>query len=151
MNLKFEALLDSIGKKILKELAGNARISFSELGRKVGLSSPAVTERVRKMEEAGIIKGYHALINDTGQGETITAFIGMTTAPEQYRRFKALVKTTPGIEECHHVSGEESFMLKVRVPSVKDLETLLAWFSPFGQTRTSLVLSSVPLGSRPGI
>lgn len=142
MNLKSKPLLDSLGKSILRELEANARISFSDLSRKVGLSSPAVIERVRKMEDAGIIKGYHAHV-DLGTGQKkILAFIRMTTRPEYYPRVKRLLEKRPEILECHHVSGEESFMIKVLVPSVPDLEKIVETLSPLGQTRTSIVLSS---------
>ncbi|WP_022666767.1 Lrp/AsnC family transcriptional regulator [Desulfospira joergensenii] len=149
MDFKFQIVLDSLGKAILRELEANARISFSDLGRKVGLSSPAVTERVRKMEEAGIIKGYHAVIDLPPRKESITAFIRLTTLPERYARVKTFLENRPEILECHHVSGEESFMIKVLVPSVQDLEKIVENLSPFGQTRTSIVLSSPLVRSGP--
>ena len=142
MNFKFKALLDPLGKRILRELEANARISFSDLGRKVGLSSPAVTERVRKMEEAGIIRGYHAAIDLDGDRKMVAAFIRMTTLPENYPRVKKILEGMPEILECHHVSGEDSFVIKALVPTVQDLEAIVETLSPFGQTRTSIVLSS---------
>ncbi len=143
VDFKFENLLDSLGKKILKELSQNGRISFSELGRKVGLSSPAVTERVRKMEEAGIIKGYHAAIDLPDKAQKVTAFILMTTLPQHYKKVNQILEELPETLECHHVSGEESFMIKVLVPDLKKLESIVETLSAFGRTRTSIVMSTV--------
>lgn len=142
MNFKIEKLLDNIGKAIVLELVNNARISFSELGRVVGLSTPAVTERVRKLEEAGIITGYHAGFNENMLGSSVTAFIHLDTPATCYDRVKSLVNQLPQVLECHHVSGEGSFILKVVVGSVGDLEPLVARFSPLGRTKTTIVLSS---------
>ncbi|MBU0973554.1 MAG: Lrp/AsnC family transcriptional regulator [Proteobacteria bacterium] len=143
MDLKIERLLDTIGKQIVRELMKNARISHSELGRVVGLSAPAVTERVRKLEEAGIISGYHAAINGQLLGEAIIAFVHLDTAAAGYDRVKNLAGQLPNVVECHHISGEGAFILKVVVASVADLEALVARFSPFGRTKTTLVLSSL--------
>jgi len=143
MNFKIEKLLDNIGKKIVLELVNNARISFSELGRVVGLSTPAATERVRKLEEAGIITGYHAGINGDLLGSSVIAFIHLDTPATCYDRVKKQARQLSQVLECHHVSGEGSFILKVVVGSVGDLETLVARFSPLGRTKTTIVLSSL--------
>ena len=143
MDLKFEKLLDKIGRAIIRELVKNARISFSELGRVVGLSTPAVTERVRKLEEAGIITGYHAAVNEALLGDPVIAFIQLDTPADSYDRVKALARQLIQVMECHHISGEGAFVLKVMVSSVGDLETLVARFSPFGRTKTTIVLSSL--------
>jgi len=143
MDLKIERLLDAIGKAIVRELLKNGRISFSELGRVVGLSTPAVAERVRKMEEAGLITGYHAAVNGDLLGPSILAFIHLDIEPNLYDRVKKQVNQLPQVVECHHISGEGAFILKVVVASVGDLETLVAKFSPFGRTKTTIVLSSL--------
>ena len=143
MDLKLEKLLDKIGTKIVRELVKNARISFSELGRVVGLSTPAVTERVRKLEEAGIITGYHAAVNGDLLGEKVIAFIHLDTQAACYERVKVCARQSTQVLECHHISGEGAFILKVMVASVADLETLVAKFSPFGRTNTTIVLSSL--------
>lgn len=143
MDLKIERLLDAIGKAIVRELLKNGRISFSELGRVVGLSTPAVAERVRKMEAAGLITGYHAAINGDLLGPSILAFIHLDTTAALYDRVKAQARQDFQVVECHHISGEGAFILKVVVASVGDLETLVAKFSPFGRTKTTIVLSSL--------
>lgn len=142
MDLKFESLLDNIGERILEALAENARISFSELGRKVGLSGPAVTERVRKMEDAGIIKGYRAVIDKGEDAGKIMAFIVMTTLSQHYKKIRQILEVHPGTLECHHLSGEESLMIKVAVEGVEKLEALVQTLGVYGKTRTSIVLST---------
>ncbi|MCG8551684.1 MAG: Lrp/AsnC family transcriptional regulator, partial [Desulfobacterales bacterium] len=142
MDLKFESLLDNIGEQILQELSENARISFSELGRKVGLSSPAVTERVKKMEDAGIIKGYKAVIDKKEDAGKIMAFIVMTTLAQHYKKIKQILEAQPGTVECHHLSGEDSLMIKVAVEGVERLEALVETLGTYGKTRTSIVLST---------
>ncbi|BBO89115.1 AsnC family transcriptional regulator [Desulfosarcina ovata subsp. ovata] len=149
MDRLIEKMLDGIGRKILAALQENARISFSRLGKRVGLSSPAVTERVKKMEEAGVIRGYHAHIDPAVLGRAVTAFIQLTT---DARHYPAVQKVAAGLSEvlaCHHISGNASFLIQVRVGDVADLETVVARFSPYGQTRTAIVLStSVDKGGR---
>lgn len=136
-----EKLLDEIGWRIVRELQENARLSFAELGRRVGLSIPAVTERVRKLEDAGIITGYHAEINAEKIGRPIAAFIRMSIMGDA-PRLTALLREMPEIIECHRGTGGDSFILKVSVASVHHLEKLIDRLLPFGMTTTSIVLSS---------
>jgi Lrp/AsnC family leucine-responsive transcriptional regulator len=142
MALENEKLLDGIGWHILQELQANARISFAELGRRVGLSIPAVTERVRKMEDAGIITGYHADVNPEKVGYPIAAFIRMSIGGNVSTQIIALIREMNEVEECHRGTGGDSFILKVRVASVAHLEHLIERLLPFGTTTTSIVLSS---------
>lgn len=142
MDLRFEKLLDRIGLRILDALQENARTSLNRIGRQVGLSAPAVAERIKKLEEAGIIKGYHARIDPAAVGQAISAFIHLTTDARHYPAVKALAADTPQIVACHHVSGEVSFIMQVRVDDVAALEALVGRLSPFGQTRTAIVLST---------
>lgn len=142
MTLENEKLLDEIGWHILQEMQENARISFVELGRRVGLSIPAVTERVRKMEDAGIIAGYHADVNPEKVGYPIAAFIRMSIGGNASAQIIALIKEMNEVEECHRGTGSDSFIMKVRVASVAHLEHLIERLLPFGTTTTSIVLSS---------
>jgi Lrp/AsnC family transcriptional regulator, leucine-responsive regulatory protein len=142
-----EKLLDEIGWKILRELQENARLSFAELGRRVNLSIPAVTERVRRLEDAGIITGYHAEVNAEKIGLPITAFIRMNIVGDMTPRLTALLKELPEISECHRGTGGDSFIMKVNVASVHHLERLIDLLLPFGTTTTSIVLSS-PVAKR---
>ncbi len=153
MDPQVEKLLDRIGRNILDALQENARLSLARIGQKVGLSAPAVAERVKKLEEAGIIQGYHAHIDPNAVGRFVAAYIQLTTDARHYPAVQSLAAELPAITSCHHVSGEASFIMHVRVETVADLETLVARFSPLGQTRTAIVLSTtvdkggwVPLG-----
>lgn len=140
--MEYEKLLDEIGWKILVELQGNARMSFSELGRRVGLSVPAVTERVRKMEDAGIITGYHAVINAEKVGYPIIAYIRMSVSGDVSSKITSLISGMPEVIECHKGTGGDSFIMKIRVTTVHHLERVIEKLLPFGTTSTSIVLSS---------
>ncbi len=142
MDFKFERSLDQIGVKILHELQMNARMSFSEIGRRVGLSSPAVAERVKKMEDAGIICGYHVKVDHKKIGLPILAFIFLTTQSDKYNRVYAYAEKTSEILQCHCISGNESFMLRTFTSSVSQLDDLIEKLSAFGETKTFIVLSS---------
>ena len=142
MALNSKKLLDEVGWRILRELQLDARLSFAELGRRVGLSLPAVAERVRRMEEAEIIAGYHAALNPEKIGLPVMAFIRITTSGENYASIIALARTLPEIIECHHLTGTDSFIMKVVTASISHLEQLIGHLSTFGQTATSIVLSS---------
>ena len=137
-----EHLLDDIGWNILNELQQNARISFAELGRRVGLSTPAITERVRKMEEAGIILGYRAQIDPSKVGLPILAFINVKVGGENMSHFMKVAANHPEVLECHRVTGSESFLLKTAVSDVAHLEKLLDALMPYVATTTSMVLST---------
>lgn len=150
MNAKVESPIDSIGVKILRELQMNARNSFSRIGRKVGLSSPAVAERVYKMESAGIISGYHADINPQAFGQDVMAFVTLTNQPEKYQVIYAFAEKEEEIVECHHISGNESLILKIVTGSVGQLNTMIEKLSQFGETKTSIVLSS-PILKKTGV
>ena len=142
MSAKFESSVDTIGMNILRELQMNARSTFSKIGRSVGLSSPAVAERVYKMEGAGIITGYHADINPGAFGLDVMAFIALTTQPEKYQQIYSFAEKQEEIVECHHISGNESLMLKVVAGSIAQLNSMIEKLGQFGETKTSIVLSS---------
>lgn len=136
--------LDPLALKILAQLQRDARLSFAELGRRVGLSTPAVAERVRRLEDAGVIQGYEARIDPKALGLSVTAFvrIRVSGAETQARKLTALASELSEVLECHRCTGDESFILKVRVESVSHLEKLIDYLTPFGMTSTALVLSS---------
>ena len=142
MNPRIEKLLDRIGRKILVTLQDDARMPLSRIGQIVGLSAPAVAERVKKLEETGIILGYHARVDPTAVGRSISAFIELSTDTRHYPAVKRLAADLPEIIACHHISGGASFLIHVRVMDVSALESLVARLSPFGQTRTAIVLST---------
>ena len=135
--------LDSIDSAILRELQADARIPFAELGRRAGLSTPAVIERVRKLEDAGTIRGYHAQIDPTAVGLPLRAFIKVTIAGDKLERFAAVARRVPEVRECHRVTGAESFIVQVAVRDVLHLEQVIDSLAPYVATQTSIVLTSV--------
>lgn len=141
-------LLDEIGLRMLDELQQDARLSFAELGRRVHLSTPAVAERVRRMEEAGIITGYHAAVDPAALGLPIKAIIRLKANQQNYERVRSAVIEIPEVIECHHVTGADDLVMTVLVESVGHLEAVLDRLRPFGDHVTSIVLSG-PVGSRP--
>jgi Lrp/AsnC family leucine-responsive transcriptional regulator len=137
-------LLDDLGWSILELLQRNARLSFAELGRRVGLSTPAITERVRRMEEAGIITGYHASVDPSKAGFPIVVYmrLAISGGENMVSRATVALKRIPEILECHRVTGTDSFILRAGLLSVAHLESLIDRLTPFGMTSTSTVLSS---------
>lgn len=142
MNAADPIKIDGIGFNIIRELQNNARATFSDIGRKVGLSPPAVAERVYKMEASGIIRGYHADVNPEVFGHQVLALISLTTRPERYPEIHAFAGQEKQVIECHHVSGQESFIFKAGSTSISHLDRLVEKLGNFGETRTTIVLSS---------
>lgn len=135
-------MIDEIDWKILKEMQENARISFAELGRRVGLTTPAVIERVRKLEDAKIITGYRAEIDTAKVGLPITAFVRMSISGVDYSHIIEVAENSAEVLECHRGTGGDSFIIKVAVASVEHLQTMIDKLTPYGITTTSIVLSS---------
>ena len=142
MALDFEPQLDKINWKILKELQIDARLTYAELGRRVGLTTPAVIERVRKLEDAGIITGYRIEIDTAKVGLPITAFIRMSISGIDYSHIIEVADELNEILECHRATGGDSFIMKVAVSNVEHLQNLIDKLTPYGITTTSIVLSS---------
>jgi Lrp/AsnC family leucine-responsive transcriptional regulator len=136
--------LDAIAWRILEELQRNARESFAELGRKIGLSTPAVAERVHRLEEAGIITGYHASLNASKLGVPIRVLVRLTIpgGELQITRTVSALKELPEISRCHRITGDESFVIEADVVSIRHLEALIDRLSALGATSTSTVLSA---------
>jgi Lrp/AsnC family transcriptional regulator, leucine-responsive regulatory protein len=136
--------LDAIAWKILEGLQHNARMSFAELGRMAGLSTPAVAERVRRLEEMGVITGYHAELNPAKLGLPIHVTVRLTIpgGEVQISRTVAALKELPEIRRCHRITGAESFLIEAYVVTVRHLEALIDRLSALGATSTSTVLSS---------
>jgi Lrp/AsnC family leucine-responsive transcriptional regulator len=141
-------LLDDVGWMILRELQVDARLSFTELGRRIGMSAPAVAERVRRMEEAGIIQGYRAVVDPHKIGAAMLVMIRMTAAGGQYHRLIDTVQQTEEVLECHRLTGTDCLLMKVAVSSVSHLEQVIQQLVPFGNVNSSVVLSS-PVPYRP--
>ncbi|HJZ98657.1 MAG TPA: Lrp/AsnC family transcriptional regulator [Candidatus Solibacter sp.] len=147
MAIETAPLLDQTGKKLLSALQENARFSFAELGRRIGLSPAATAERLRRLEEAGVIKGYHVEIDREALGLPILAIVRLSCDGAMYRPFLKAVQTLDSVVECHHVAGGDAFILKVVSPSVEQLERLVEKLLNFGVPTTSIVFSS-PVAER---
>jgi Lrp/AsnC family leucine-responsive transcriptional regulator len=148
--MPLETGLDLIGRKILLELATDGRLGFAELGRKVGLSPSAAAERVRQLESIGLIRGYRAEIDLEALGYGITAFIRLTCEGNRYRQFLKILPTLQPVQECHHLTGSDAFLLKVMLASMSELESLIESLLPYGSPTTSMVLST-PLERKPQV
>jgi len=142
MAMDSTALLDSFGRKVLEELQANARLSLAELGRRVGLSPTATAERIKQMEEVGIVHGYTIEIDREALGLEVMAFIRMSCNGQNYHRLLEYVHILEEVRECHHLTGGDDFLLKVTTTSMADLEALIEALLPYGNPVTSLVLSS---------
>lgn len=142
MAMDSTALLDGYGRKLLDELQTNARLSLAELGRRIGLSPTAAAERLKQMEEAGILHGYTVEIDHEALGLEVMAFIRMSCGGNQYHRLLDFVQTLEEVRECHHLTGGDDFLLKVTTTNMADLEALIEALLPYGNPVTSLVLSS---------
>ena len=135
-------MIDEIDRKILHELQSDARASYAELGRRVGLTTPAVIERVRKLEDAGVILGYRAEIDTAKIGLPITAFVRMSITGVDYSRIIEVAEQSNEVLECHRGTGGDSFIMKVAVGSVQHLQEIIDKLTPYGITTTAIVLSS---------
>ena len=134
---------DAVDSAILAELQADARLPFAELGRRVSLSTPAVIERVRKLEDAGAIRGYHAQVDPAAVGLPLRAFIKVTIAGDKLERFAAVARRVPEVRECHRVTGAESFIVQIAVRDVAHLEQVIDSLAPYVATQTSIVLASI--------
>ncbi len=142
--------IDAVNRRILEELRREPRLTMSELGRRIGMSSPAVTGRVRRLEEAGVIRGYRLDLNPAALGLPIGAYIRVRPNPGQLPKIAELAHQISEIVECHRVTGEDCFMMKAYVPAIDQLDRLLDSFLVYGATTTSIIQSSpVPLRPPP--
>lgn len=142
--------LDAINLRLLAELRRDPRLTMAELGRRGGMSSPAVTERVRRLEDAGIIAGYRLDLDPAALGLPLAAFIRIRPDPGQLPRVAELARQIPEVVECHRITGEDCFILKIHFPAMDQLDRILDRFLAYGTTTTSIVQSSpVPLRSLP--
>lgn len=135
-------LLDGVNLRLLSELCDSPRLSMSELARRVGMSAPAVTERVQRLERAGVIAGYRLDLDPAALGLPVTALVRIRPGPGQLPKIAEVARETPEVVECYRVTGEDCFSLKVLAPSIADLEQILDQFLLFGQTTTSIVVST---------
>jgi Lrp/AsnC family transcriptional regulator, leucine-responsive regulatory protein len=141
--LQMAALLrDARNVGILQILAGDPRMSISALARRVGMSAPATRERLQRLEEAGIIRGWRLDIDPAALGYPIAAFVRVRPMPGKLPKIAELAARLPNVVECHRITGEDCFILKVRLESLDNLDLILDPFLEYGQTTTSIVQST---------
>ena len=141
--LQFEnGALDDTDARILDALIDNARISLADLSRKVGLSSPSVSERVKQLEEAGVIAGYTVKIRPEALGLALSAWLRIRPIPGQLQAVVDVLRNLPEIVECDRVTGEDCFIARAHVRSVEDLEALIDEIIPYAMTNTAIIQSS---------
>jgi Lrp/AsnC family leucine-responsive transcriptional regulator len=136
------SLLDDVNRRLLALLDEDPRRSAAELARRIGMSAPAVRERVARLEEVGVIRGYRLDLDPAALGLPVTAWVRVAPGPGQLPKIAELAARVPEVAECHRISGEDCFLLRVHVPAIEDLEGVLDRFLVHGQTTTSFVVAT---------
>jgi Lrp/AsnC family transcriptional regulator, leucine-responsive regulatory protein len=134
--------IDPVDGKILRALAKDARTSTAELSRAVGLSAPSVSERVKRLEESGVIEGYSVRINAAAIGLPLAAWLRIRPIPGQLQKVAEILQDLPEIVECDRITGEDCFIARAHLRSVGDLERLIDQIIPYAMTNTSIIQSS---------
>jgi Lrp/AsnC family transcriptional regulator, leucine-responsive regulatory protein len=145
--IRFDSL-DAVNRRLLAELHADPRTTMSALARRVGMSPPAVTERVQRMERAGVIRGYRLDVDPAALGLPVAAWVRVRPGPGQLTKIAELAAALPNISECHRISGEDCFLIKVHAATIESLTETLDKILVLGQTITSIVHSS-PVPPRP--
>ena len=146
--MSVNGLLDEINLRLLAELQAEPRLPMTELGRRVGMSAPAVTERVRRLEEGGVIRGYRLDLDPAAMGLPLTAYIRVRPNAGYLPRVAELAQEIPEVVECHRITGEDCFIVKVHLPAMDQFDRILDRFLLLGTTTTSIV-QSTPVPVRP--
>ena len=140
-------LVDAVNRRLLLELQADARLSLAELGRRVGLSPPAVGERLQRLQEAGVVRGYRAELDPGALGLPLGAIVRVRPAAGELHKVAELARQTPEVVECHRITGEDCFFMKLHLRDVEHMEEVIDRFLLYGQTTTSIVQSS-PVAAR---
>lgn len=144
--MAFDAeILDEVGRRMLAELQSDGRITLAELGRRVALSAPAVAERLRRLEETGVITGYTARVNPQAVGYSLLVFVRLSPQGpgDLYeRKLRTFLQERSEVLEAHHITGEDCFLIKLVARDATHLEEVIAELGSMGRTTTSLVLSA---------
>jgi Lrp/AsnC family transcriptional regulator, leucine-responsive regulatory protein len=143
--------LDAVNRRILTLLCEDPRQSTAQLARKVGMSAPAVRERVARLEETGVIRGYRLDVDPAALGLPVTAWVRVRPGPGQIPKIVELAARVPEVSECHRISGEDCFLLKVHVAAIEALEGVLDQFLLHGQTVSSIVVATPVPPRTPGL
>ena len=133
---------DPVNRQLLTELQADARLSIAELGRRIGLSAPAVAERMKRLEAEGAITGYHAAVDPRALGYTLGVIIRVRPAPRQLAAVAELARQTPEVTECHRVTGDDCYVMSASVRDVEHLEEIIDAFAAYGQTISAIKQTS---------
>jgi Lrp/AsnC family transcriptional regulator, leucine-responsive regulatory protein len=142
-----DVALDETDRGIIGALAADGRISFAELGRRVSLSAPAVAERVRRLEQTGVITGYRAEIDPRALGYPLTAIVRLKPAVRQLSKVAELAAEIPEVAECLRITGEDCFYIRLHLARIEELPAVLDRFLLYGETTTSIV-NATPVARR---
>jgi Lrp/AsnC family leucine-responsive transcriptional regulator len=142
-----QSALDVIDRQMIAELRHEPRLRVAELARRVGLSSPAVADRLRRLEDTGVLS-YRAEVNPRALGYTLHAIVRISPVGGGLRLIPEIAREVPNVTECHRVTGEDCYFMTIYLRSIDDLEPVLDLFTPHGRTTTSIVHSS-PVPARP--
>ena len=140
-------LLDETNLRLLRELRADGRVGMAELGRRIGMSPPAVAERVQRLERAGVITGYRAELDSAALGFPVSAVVRIRPSPGQLQRIPEIARETAEVGECYRITGEDCYLLRFHLRSIDELEDVLDRFTPYGQTTTSII-HSMPVPRR---
>ncbi|MDT0630702.1 Lrp/AsnC family transcriptional regulator [Rubrivirga sp. S365] len=140
--------MDTLDHRLLREVQADARLSYAELGRRVGLSPPAVAERLRRLEASGVVTGYHAAVDPARLGRPVQAILHMQVDRARFQRSVEQIQQLDDVLQCYRTTGSSSLVMVVAVASTEALEALIDRLLPFGEPVTQLVLS-VPVPRRP--
>ena len=141
------ALLDELDRRIVAELYGDARLRVAELGRRVGLSPPAVAERLRRLTDSGALR-FQAEVEPRALGYPISAIVRVSPSTRDLKLIPDVARELPQVTECHRITGEDCYILKLHLRSIEELEPILDRFTPLGRTTTSIV-NATPVPHRP--
>jgi Lrp/AsnC family leucine-responsive transcriptional regulator len=145
------SLLDDTDRALLAQLQEDARVSLAELGRRVGLSSPAVADRLKRLADEDVVLGYRVDVNPRALGYALSVIVRVRPAPRQLHKVADLARDTPEVVECHRITGEDCFFMKAHVRSVEHLEEVIDRFGVYGQTTTSVMQTSPVPGRGPSL
>lgn len=138
-----ESTLDGIDRKLVAALQADGRLSFNALARRIGLSQPAVAERIRRLEKAGVIAAYRAVVDRAQGGLPLTAFLRLTCRGDRFQAVWRMARELPQVLECHHVTGRDCFLVKIAASGMPEIERLIERFRTLGEAESALVLSTV--------
>jgi Lrp/AsnC family transcriptional regulator, leucine-responsive regulatory protein len=139
--------LDAIDRRIIQELQGDARLRVAELGRRVGLSAPAIADRMRRLEEGGVLS-YRAEVEPRALGYSICAIVRVSPQSRDIQVIPGIAREVPAVTECYRITGEDCYFMKLYLREIDELEPILDRFTPYGRTTTSIV-HSAPVSPRP--